>query len=712
MDNDSLPFSLIEIRVPKTSEKTPEAAVQFFASLLSLPKKPFFSFKPPVSISLEIASVDQVIHFLIACPRDLTSFVESQISAQYPESILTTLPKDYLAGNLPGFTSQTGQLQLSRPFYLPLKTFSDLKETDLLSSPLGAMSKAGPEDFMAVQILLAQAGNWQGYGQGLIDKGIPLPEGKSSPHPQAQNITKKITSAGFWASIRLIANSKESLRSLANSFSVYQSEVNSLKFKESSSFRRKKFLASLLNRTFELAPKNQILNVEELASLWHPPALSLTGIKNIAWGKVSQSEPPLNLPTAVDTDEADKKQINFIARTEYKNKVTIFGIKKPDRRQHIYIIGKTGTGKSTLIANMAINDLRNKEGLAVIDPHGDLTEILLDYIPSYRVNDVCYLDPSDTGHPFHLNPLEVHNPAYKELVASGIVAIFYKLYAYTWGPRLEHILRNSLLTLLETPEPTLVQIPDLLTNKNFRGKIVERLTDPTLKGFWTNEFDKMSENLRAEAVSPILNKVGQFVSSPTIRQIIGSYRSTINLEDIMNQGKVLLVNLSQGKIGEDNSALLGAMIITQLQLAAMNRIRVPEEERKDFYLYVDEFQNFATSAFIKILSEARKYRLDLCLTNQYIGQLGEELQKAIFGNAGTLISFVIGATDAAIMSKEFGDIYKPEDLVALSMYQIAIRLGIDKLTSTPFLATTLPLPRCRTQNKEKVLRVSQEKHNR
>jgi len=332
MDNDSLPFSLIEIRVPKTSEKTPEAAVQFFASLLSLPKKPFFSFKPPVSISLEIASVDQVIHFLIACPRDLTSFVESQISAQYPESILTTLPKDYLAGNLPGFTSQTGQLQLSRPFYLPLKTFSDLKETDLLSSPLGAMSKAGPEDFMAVQILLAQAGNWQGYGQGLIDKGIPLPEGKSSPHPQAQNITKKITSAGFWASIRLIANSKESLRSLANSFSVYQSEVNSLKFKESSSFRRKKFLASLLNRTFELAPKNQILNVEELASLWHPPALSLTGIKNIAWGKVSQSEPPLNLPTAVDTDEADKKQINFIARTEYKNKATtslLSGSKNP-----------------------------------------------------------------------------------------------------------------------------------------------------------------------------------------------------------------------------------------------------------------------------------------------------------------------------------------------------------------------------------------------
>ena len=461
-----------------------------------------------------------------------------------------------------------------------------------------------------------------------------------------------------------------------------------------------------------MAPRNQILNLDELASIWHPPSLALAGIKNIAWGKTSTSEPPLNLPTAENLDEADKKQINFIARTEYKNKITTFGIKKTDRRQHIYIIGKTGTGKSTLIANMAINDLRNREGLAVIDPHGDLTEILLDYIPSYRVNDVCYLDPSLAEHPFHLNPLEVRNPAYKELIASSIVAIFYKLYYYTWGPRLEHILRNCLLTLLETPEPTLVQIPDLLTNKNFRGKIVERLTDPTLKSFWTNEFEKMSENLRTEAVSPILNKVGQFVSSPTIRQIIGTYHSTVNLEEMMNQGKVLLVNLSQGKIGEDNSALLGAMIITQLQLAAMNRIRTPEEERRDFYLYVDEFQNFATSAFIKILSEARKYRLNLCLTNQYIGQLGEDLQKAIFGNAATLISFVLGATDAKIMSSEFGEVYKPEDLVSLSMYQIAIKLGIDKLTSTPFLATTLPLPRCRNQNRDKVLRVSQEKFNK
>jgi hypothetical protein len=349
--------------------------------------------------------------------------------------------------------------------------------------------------------------------------------------------------------------------------------------------------------------------------------------------------------------------------------------------------------------------------LAVIDPHGDLTEILLDYIPSYRVNDTCYLDPSDTEHPFHLNPLEIKNPAHRELVASNIVAIFYKLYSYSWGPRLEYILRNTILTLMETPEPTLLQVIDMLSNKSFREKTIEKIQDPVLKSFWSNEFEKMPDKQREEAVSPILNKVGQFTSSPTIRQIIGTYHSTINLEDIMNSGKVLLVNLSQGKIGEDNAALLGAMIITQLQLAAMNRIRIPEEERKDFYLYVDEFQNFATSAFAKILSEARKYRLDLTLANQYVGQLGEELQKAIFGNAGTLISFVIGSADAKLMSSEFGQIFKEDNLVALGMYQIALKICIDSLTSTPFMATTLPLPRCKNQNKEKVLKVSMEKFN-
>ena len=515
MIDETLPYSLIEIKVPRSSEKTPESAAQLFASFLTLPKKPFLSTKPPACVSFEIACFDQQIHFLIVCPKDKTAYIESQVSAQYPESVLS-LSKDYLKTRSEKNDLVFGRLQLSRNFYLPLKTFRDIKDTDLLSSVLGTMSKAGPNDFMLMQIMIAASGNWQGYAQGLIDKGVYLGEDKTGPHPQAKYITEKLSGAGFCTAIRLAASSKTLLASLVASFSAFQSEVNGFKQKNPNRFSEKKFVNSIKNRNFEFTPKYQILNIDELASLWHPPSILLSGIKNIAWGRLIASEPPNNLPTAEGLEEADKKQINFIARTEHKNKIATFGIKKIDRRRHIYIIGKTGTGKSTLIANMAINDLRNREGLAVIDPHGDLTEILLDYIPSYRINETSFLDPSDTQHPFHLNPLEVKNPAHKELVASNIVAIFYKLYYYSWGPRLEHILRNTILTLLETPQPTLLQVIDILTNSNFRKKVVDSLQDPVLKNFWLNEFEKMSDSLRSEAISPILNKVGQFVSSPTI----------------------------------------------------------------------------------------------------------------------------------------------------------------------------------------------------
>ena len=315
-------------------------------------------------------------------------------------------------------------------------------------------------------------------------------------------------------------------------------------------------------------------------------------------------------------------------------------------------------------------------------------------------------------YPATLNPLEVENPAQKELVASGIVSIFYKLYSYSWGPRLEHILRNTLLSLLEVPDTTLVDVPKILTNKNFRQKVSDKLADPVLKRFWTDEFEKMPERLQKEAISPILNKVGQFVTSPLIRNIIGKPKSSFNLERIMNEGKILLANLSAGKLGEDNSALLGAMLITKIQLASMGRVNIPEEERRDFYLYVDEFQNFATTSFIKILSEARKYRLCLTLANQYMAQLNEKVQAAILGNAGTLISFLVGAEDGKILENEFGEKFSQSDLVSLSNYQIIIKLAIDKLTSNPFFATTLPLSISRNQNREKVIKVSRERYGR
>lgn len=459
-------------------------------------------------------------------------------------------------------------------------------------------------------------------------------------------------------------------------------------------------------------PRKQILNVAEIATLFHFPGEKLKTIHNVSWHKTILSDPPENLPIAETLPEEEKKDVNFIARTEFKNKPTVFGIKSKDRRRHVYVIGKTGSGKSTFIANMAINDMRNGKGFCVIDPHGDLCEILLKYIPSYRVNDVVYLDPSDPERAFSLNPLEVNNPHQKELVVSGIVAIFHKLYSFSWGPRLEYILRNAILSVIDMPNATLLMVPEILTNDNFRRKVLERMDDPVLKNFWVNEFETMHPRLKSEAMAPILNKVGQFVSSMLVRNIIKNPKSTIDLEKIMNEGKILLLNLSQGKFGEDNAALLGAMIITKIQLAAMNRVRQEEEERRDFYLYVDEFQNFATTSFVKILSEARKYRLNLILANQYIAQIPEEVRAAIFGNAGTMLSFIIGAQDSPYMAKEFSERFEEKDLLALGNYQAIIRLAIDNISQSPFLCYTLPLPNSVTQNKDKVVRLSKERYTK
>jgi type IV secretory pathway TraG/TraD family ATPase VirD4 len=358
---------------------------------------------------------------------------------------------------------------------------------------------------------------------------------------------------------------------------------------------------------------------------------------------------------------------------------------------------------------MAINDLKNDEGLCVIDPHGDLVETLLNYIPSRRINDVVYFDPADPERTVKINLFEGENVVHRELIASGIVSIFHKLYEYSWGPRLEYILRNTLLTLLASETSRMSDILDLLTNKALREKIVEELDDQFLKNFWLYEFEKMPDRQRTEAIAPILNKVGQFVSSPLVRNVVNATKSSFSIEDIMNQRKILLVNLSQGKLGEDNATLLGAMLITKIQLAAMGRVNTPEEERKDFFLYVDEFQNFATQSFNKILSEARKYRLNLVLANQYIAQIPEDVQKAIFGNCGSVASFIMGADDAGVFGKEFGGKYTPEDLVSLGRYQIINKLSIDNVTSQPFPATTLPLASSSNQNRAKVIKVSSER---
>jgi len=404
-----------------------------------------------------------------------------------------------------------------------------------------------------------------------------------------------------------------------------------------------------------------------------------------------------------------ENNITFFGETNFRNQKRRFGIKQHDRGKHMYIIGKTGMGKTTLLENIAIQDIKNGNGLGIVDPHGEFAEKMIDHVPPSRINDVIYFDPSDLEFPIAFNVIEKVNLEYRHLVASGIMGVFKKIWPDVWSPRMEYILSNSVLALLEYPGSTLLGINRMLADKDYRNKVVERITDSSVKSFWINEFAKYPDRFREEAVAPIQNKVGQFISVPLIRNIVGQSTSSIDMRKVMDEGKILIMNLSKGKIGEDASRLIGALLITKLQLAAMSRVDVPEEDRRDFYLYVDEFQNFATESFVNILSEARKYHLSLILAHQYITQMEEVVRDAIFGNVGSLLSFRVGAVDAEFLEKEFLPEFSAGDVVNLGFANIYLKLMIDGVASRPFSALTLP-PILKPQEsyREKIIRISRE----
>ncbi len=393
-------------------------------------------------------------------------------------------------------------------------------------------------------------------------------------------------------------------------------------------------------------------------------------------------------------DEAISKDVVYFGRTNFRNANRLFGVKRKDRRQHMYVVGKSGTGKTTLIKNMMIQDIMNGEGVCVVDPHGEFVEELLSKIPEERIKDVVYFNPSDPDYSIGFNILEISDPKFKHLVASGLMGIFTKIWSGVWSARMEYIMNNAILALLDTPGSTLLGILRLLVDKDYRQMVVGNIKDPVVRSFWINEFEEWKDQFRTEAIAPIQNKVGQFLSTALVRNIVGQPKSTIDIYDIMNTGKIFLVNVSKGRIGEDNAALLGSMIITKLQLSAMDRVRIPEDERIDFFLYVDEFQNFATDSFANILSEARKYRLNIILAHQYIGQLvtdvSTKVRDAVFGNVGTMVTFRVGAGDAEFLEKEFEPEFVIQDMVNLPNRTIFLKLMVDGVMSRPFSAETLP----------------------
>lgn len=414
-----------------------------------------------------------------------------------------------------------------------------------------------------------------------------------------------------------------------------------------------------------------------------------------------------------------QSEINYFGLTTFRNQRKKFGIKTDDRRRHVYVVGKTGMGKTETVLNMAIQDIQQGKGIGFVDPHGEASERLLDFVPSSRINDVVYFNPSDLGYPLAFNVMEKVDTEHRHLVASGLMGVLKKIWPDVWSARMEYILNNAILALLEYPGSTILGVNRMMADPDFRKKVVEKVQDPMVKSFWIKEFARYTQRYEVEATAAIQNKIGQFISNPLIRNIVGQVKSSIDMRKVMDEGKIFIANISKGKIGEDNSRLLGALVITKLQLAAMSRVDIPEEKRKDFYLYVDEFQNFATDAFMNILSEARKYRLCLVLANQYLAQLEEmtptgkytKVRDAVFGNVGTIICFRVGAEDAEFLEKEFLPEFNVDDLVNLGKYNIYLKLMINGMAGRPFSAETLPpFPIPKEPNREKIVKVSRERY--
>lgn len=744
---------ILQIRVPKANEKGALAAEQMFSSLHGLLK---VTPETQEHIGFEIVGSEEGINFYAITPRHLKDFVESQIYAQYPNAEIREV-KDYLSEAVQGTAVKAAHLVLAKEYFFPIRTFRDF-EVDPLAAVTSALSKLNDKERVVIQVLVRPLPDvWQKAGHeyvAMIRSGVSpvtvgindlkkaiikeltlLPEhflkgifrpGEPHPPPDKASIAaasrlspgaelsikaidQKLSKLGFETVIRVLATAENAelassrLRGAVASFRQFSTaDVNSFEARDIAPMSLKAFTEEVISRFFDEV-YSYILTNEELGTIFHLPSISVE-TPTISWTPSKRGEPPLNLPT---------ENCTYIGKTTFHESLVRFGIRRDDRRRHLYAIGKTGTGKTTLFENMVIQDMRNGEGVAVIDPHGDFIERMLTFVPHNRVEDVVIMDPGDYEHPVSLNMLEISDTRQKNLMASGLVDAFKKHFGdISWGPRLEYLLNNAILTLLEVPNTTLLGITRLLNDDNYQKYIVYKIKDPVIKHFWEVEFKEMKGNqkLITEAIAPIQNKVGRFLASSTIRNILGQAKSTIRLEEIMNFGKILFINLSKGKIGEDNSNLLGSLIITRLQFTAMQRVATSEDQRRDFYVYVDEFQNFASGSFAGILSEARKYRLNLNLAHQYIEQLPKLMAGAIFGNVGTVVSFNIGAADARVLANEFTPVFEEGDLISLERFHMSIKLMVDGMISSPFSAITMPIVEAPTNNRDKVVESSRQKY--
>ena len=744
---------LLILEIPKTNDKKELAAEQLFASLHGIlrdKRELKLSRGAQEHLSFEVASVNGQIRFYVWTPRSLQSFVEGQIYAQYPTVQIHQASEDYTEHERDHSVTYTTEMTLTASEFLPIKTFQTF-EVDPLAGITGTLAKlesTGEELWIQVlakpvedswqieadhwisrlregsaSILPSVGGSMRWLG-GLFAALWRPPEeglaGGKGPEISERNKTriaeaeKKATKLGYEVKIRLAylgenqTNAKLRMQALVGTFKQFNS-TNLNGFKPIKAAYGKEFLEKYRRRAF--FGEGFILNIEELASVFHLPHTNVE-TPNIVWASAKTAEPPSKLPVLTGSDTNDD-QISAFGVTNFRGINHQFGMLRYDRSRHVYIIGQTGAGKSGLLELFALSDIFHNQGYAIIDPHGDFAINNMKFIPGSRLNDVVYFNPADTAYPLGFNPLEVTNPNQKTNISSEVIGVLKRMFGESWGPRLEYILHYTILALLDRPETTMLDITRMLTDKNFRKETLGYCRDTVVLQFWNVEFASWNDKFVAEAVAPVLNKVGAFTANPIIRNIIGQPKSTFNIRQIMDEGKILIVNLSKGLIGEDNAAILGSFLVTKIQLAAMSRSDIPDiRDRRPFYLYVDEFQNFATDSFATILSEARKYGLNLTVANQYISQMNETVRDAVFGNVGTMISFRVSADDAPILAKQFEPNFESVDLLQMHNRNFVINMVIGGEKTPAFSARTLELPPSQADNTLHIIEHSRRMYSR
>ncbi len=683
----ALDFVTLLIRVPKDNETKIDAAEQMFSGLYSLKNSGFFTFmKPEHVFSLEIVALEEDIAFYLNCPQKIRDLVEKQIHGAYPNAEIKEVDEVNIFSKK-GKVSFTS-LKLKKGSFYPLKAYKDLP-TDGLSLLTSALSKMGPGEGAVIQLLLQpEDASWQKKGKSYVSaqkKREADPEKATYGHDpkEMESITQKAEKPGFRVSLRIVVSSREEyladshLSNIKGAFAQYTSAYNSFTATKII-WLKHLFMIDFLYRYMPILNKDTfVLNTEELATIFHLPNKTVE-THHVRWLNAKNAPAPNQIP----------KSGLYLGKSAYRGEVREVYMGEDDRRRHTYIIGKTGTGKSEFLKEMILQDIENGKGVCAIDPHGEFIEDILELMPPERADDVIYFNPSDLQRPMGLNMMEADTEEQRHFVVGSIIGLMYKLYdphrTGIIGPRFEHAIRNAMLTIMYKKGTTFIELVRILTDQKYIDEMLPLVKDPVVRRYWTDQMAQTSDFHKSEVLDYIVSKFGRFVTNKTMRNIIGQPESSFNIRKAMDEQKIILCNLSKGILGEEDAKFLGLILVPKVLTAAMARQDMAMEDRKDFYLYVDEFQNYATEDFAVILSEARKYRLNLIVANQFVSQIDEEVKNAVFGNVGTMIAFRVGVPDANFLQHEFAPTFNEGDLTNIEKYHVYIKTIVKNEPVPPF----------------------------